>query len=659
MSTEESSPDASERLLGGYLAYVIAGVVLCAIAIAVVFTMRAPQRTEKKSTELNSIDTLDSVRSGLANTTDFGTCKSAVQQLNLYFSQHPDAKPLGLSAEQRDRVTAQYLGDRKQVNEIEGGSFTLLDAHHLESCFLFHDAAQSLEVDGLPQAEQAVAAFRWVVRQVRLRAAPRQIDEAPTPPVYVLRRGSGTAPERALVFLALLHQLGIEGCLIATNDGASPTYWACGAMVEGKTENDVATTSEVLLFDPRMGLPLPGTDRKGILTLSALVKKPESLKALTINPDQSYDITSATIATTEIHLVAPLSALAPRMQFLEEKVLRPKITCRLSVDMEKSFKSFTNAAPESEGKKIAVRVASHVADVLRRFLPPDEGGTDKAYGYDPRRMPGFVSGAVEVFPVEMTRKKQFEFELTPWLALPPFVRNLLPHIELGSRPRLMFAQTFVSFYLEPRKPRDLILRGHYDDAVEGLVTFRDQLKNFEKRLVEAKTDPAFLQRVNEFAPKGKEVFSDLARAEQSDPARVPDAKQRVAAFWNQSEQLLAVELQGKAAEQLKLESTFQLALAKHEQAERLHARLVQDRKNEREANPADVLAVKNAWETALSWWGDADLAVIAPVVRWHKAEAHLALGNKAAARAMFEDLSGDLTPLEKTARLWRAANLKD
>src|SRR5438034_353003 len=101
----------------------------------------------------------------------------------------------------------------------------------------------------------------------------------PAPPEYVIRRGAGSALERALAFLALLQgfledEAGLHGCLVTfrDNDGAPARLWACGVLADGKPD--------IYLFDPGMGLPLPGKDGKGVATLADLRKDPGLLGQL-------------------------------------------------------------------------------------------------------------------------------------------------------------------------------------------------------------------------------------------------------------------------------------------------------------------------------------------------------------------------------------------
>src|SRR5262249_17276696 len=70
----------------------------------------------------------------------------------------------------------------RRLEEIQSKSFTALDIHHLETTFLFHDAAQALRNDfgqapepkapGYAdfQLQLAKHAFDWAMREVDLRS---------------------------------------------------------------------------------------------------------------------------------------------------------------------------------------------------------------------------------------------------------------------------------------------------------------------------------------------------------------------------------------------------------------------------------------------------------------------------------------------------------
>src|SRR5205814_6862749 len=103
--------------------------------------------------------------------------------------------------------------------------------------------------------EKAKAALGWVARNVRLLDS----TDPPLPPQYVALRGSGNALERAYVLLSVLRQLDLDAALIGDEEAARSTvgFWAVGVLADGK----------VLLFDHRMGLPVPGRGGAGVAGL--------------------------------------------------------------------------------------------------------------------------------------------------------------------------------------------------------------------------------------------------------------------------------------------------------------------------------------------------------------------------------------------------------
>src|SRR5262249_5974566 len=81
------------------------------------------------------------------------------------------------------------------------------------------------------------------------------------------------------------------------------------------------SAAQLSLFAPRLGLPLPGPGGSGVATLAAVQKKDApALAQLDFGPDARYDVTAEQAAGAEVHLAPPLSALAPRMQYLQEQL---------------------------------------------------------------------------------------------------------------------------------------------------------------------------------------------------------------------------------------------------------------------------------------------------------------------------------------------------
>src|SRR5262249_26940862 len=104
-------------------------------------------------------------------------------------------------------------------------------------------------------------------------------------------------------------------------------------------------------------------------------------------------------------------------------------------------------------------------------------------------------------------------------------------------------------------------------------------------------------------------------------------------------------LDSAIAEPLGAEITFQLALCWHEDAEL---------KSRTQANTESWRAAAYWWETFLDKYPRSPAVSAA---RLWRARALEKLGDRTSAAALLQNLSGDLTPLEKTARLYLARQL--
>ncbi|HEY7424273.1 MAG TPA: hypothetical protein VH682_08610, partial [Gemmataceae bacterium] len=325
MSRDESSMEKPAGVLAsGYLLYVflVPLLVLGGIILVLVLTdsTTAPRTNSGGGLKQIEESNLEMARQALTRQTDLNSCRGVLQQINAELSEKPTLRPPSLTKEQKDWLREHINLDEKELAEIDSGNCTLLDGHHLDRCFLMRDAARSLEVKsvrggaeqtGEKPLDQAARAFAWVMRQVRLRE--RGGEEVPA--AFALRRGWGSAVERALVFLALLEQFGapsapnaeLLGCLLQVpDDSGKLRFWACGVVAgDGK---------DVYLFDPRLGLPLPGPKGQGIATLAEIRKDPEILAPLNVNEKQRYDVTPEQARSAQAQFICPLSALSPRMR---------------------------------------------------------------------------------------------------------------------------------------------------------------------------------------------------------------------------------------------------------------------------------------------------------------------------------------------------------
>src|SRR5438874_13241318 len=230
---------------------VVVGIVVLAVVVLIGFAVSSKKGTvspiKTTSRPGSSDDILPAARETLQKETGYPSCRQALQQLNTYIHRNPAKRPEPVSDAEGFR--RQFGLTDGEFAEVNSATFTLLDAHYVDSCMLLRDAAYSLGVEGQPPLERAQAVFAWVVRQVQLRESPLSPGLPPAPMQYVLRRGWGRSLERSVAFLAMLQQMGVPGCMIAcpAPGGAGLLHWIPGALVD----------KEIFLFDTRMGIPLP------------------------------------------------------------------------------------------------------------------------------------------------------------------------------------------------------------------------------------------------------------------------------------------------------------------------------------------------------------------------------------------------------------------
>lgn len=544
----------------------------------------------------------DTVREAVKKSSDIGACRRLVESLNAALAR-PDAphRPEALSPARREFLSKEFALTPAELNEVGRVEFTPLDAYFLDECFLLRDAATSLDVKHLPKPEQARLALGWATRNLRTFTGAQVL-----PVQFLLLRGGGSPLEHCYAMLALTTQLGLDACLLADPDGKAPDFgiWGVGILDGGK----------VYAYDPRLGLPLGTLDD---------VRSGAALKPLAIDANLPYDVTAERAKATVALVTAPLGGQSPRMAFLES--LLPPGGGRLTVDLPALSARFKAAGVEA--RTWNPPSAQSYARLLAAFLPTSEGGTDTA---EPgkRRIDTYLIASV------------------PWNLLPPFLGELGG--EPGGKVRAAFAERTTMFN-QPGQARDLILRGQFAEATEQLVAHRARMARRPHSEQEMK------KIAEEWAANVTRDYANLLRAERaakSDPAaaaNVVAARERMDVWWRDA-RLTWQYMDILASGPLTAESTYLLALAKHEQAERLTHR-------PETANDAD------AWQSAIEWWrtylGTYANSGAAASARRNMALALAASGRSAEAKAAFAQLqTSDLTSLEKLACKVRAAQIR-
>ncbi len=686
----EPEPAEPPRRSGLRYALIAGGVAL--VGLLLWLALGGPIITDSKKKDHGEIESgLETARRSLAEQTDLSTCRNAITQINADLSREKELRPPTLSPGRRAELKAYFNLPDDALAEIDGTHYSKLDAAYLEQCLLFRDAGRSpgLSVPELRNRwlDRVRLAFAWTVRQVRLEEEPevaRRIDPLTLPPGYVLRRGVGSPLERALVFLALLEQLGppekVRGCLVfcPEKDDGEPTLWACGVLVEGK--------DDLYLFDPRLGLPLPGKDGKGIATLGGLIKEPALLQPLSDAGSLKYTPAGRLVSRARLNLVASLSGLAPRMKHLEEKVLGSAVPVRLAQDVEAARTAFTSAA-KSAGIAAPVVAWSDGPytgpELLRRFITESEGGSDRGQylQLSPEAqkrflLPSHANGR----PIPFPRSVAWNLAAVPFEHYPRVFQNpeRFPRtVGLGLRVYERFAFPFlqasteVQAAMEGSQPRDLILRGRYTQAAPGLIRERDDRVRVQKAFHEGMArDPERMQkRFDTWVEEAIGLYARQVQAKEAgNTATLAETNRAIEKLWAGAD-VVALLLGAAQADPRLTEITYQVALCKQEMAEAAQTRLdlLAEREggltdSEQKRAEAEKKLARQAWQDALTWWdrythehsnGPGDAAV-----RRLRARALTCLGNPAAAVALLRDTTPPMWPMEQIAATYLASRVR-
>jgi hypothetical protein len=119
--------------------------------------------------------------------------------------------------------------------------------------------------------------------------------------------------ERARLVLALCRQRGVDAAMLEVNGRP----WAVGALIGG----------QIYLFDPKLGLPIPGSKPGRIATLSETRERPEILDSLDLKVEEStrentkYWVKSKDLDQVTALVMTTPEAVSRRMFILQERLI--------------------------------------------------------------------------------------------------------------------------------------------------------------------------------------------------------------------------------------------------------------------------------------------------------------------------------------------------
>jgi hypothetical protein len=328
------------------------------------------------------------------------------------------------------------------------------------------------------------------------------------------------------------------------------------------------------------------------------------------------------------------------MHYLEKllhdpEVAAPIVPCRLGVDAAEWFKQFEDALSQAGDKDRApVQAWPTAARTMRSALPTEEGGVDKS---------------------QPSLRNLMRFRIVPIRYFPPLIdRNMgIVYQMLMEK----FTSPFFSLLFEPQQPRDALLRGHFNEASRVLTTMRKDTMDQKAR---AEGIPDLMARVGEALRPILEAQAKLQPAERQRDANKDELRAIRDNALREGRGWLDILIEGAASIPLGQEVNYQLALAKHEQAERLQLRVEFPNRAEKTA-VGDADEARKAWLNAADWWTtylrEYPDAPASSSARFNACHARLMLGERDAALDLLRDHS-KLTALEKVGRITRTRQLE-
>ena len=219
------------------------------------------------------------------------------------------------------------MADMPAVRNLGQLQFLRSDALALQEAVWLRNVSRWARGDELDEVGRAGGLFDWTVRNIQLEviSGGESGERLGQLPWETLLLGRGTAMERAWVFILLARQQGLDAALLALSDPNDPAGgpsrpWAVGVLSGGN----------VYVFDPALGLPLPGPggirlDDTGRLevrpaTLAQLAADDSLLRRLDLDRDRPYPLRSSDLGRVVALVEASPAYLARRMQLVQSRL---------------------------------------------------------------------------------------------------------------------------------------------------------------------------------------------------------------------------------------------------------------------------------------------------------------------------------------------------
>ena len=251
---------------------------------------------------ISAVDLMDVEKLGMISATD-----DAISYFNQAF---PPPKEADEAIKQAEVVWAQLLSPEEREN-VSGGIYSSRDGKYIWDALLCKELSYHALGTTDTDLSRVVNVFQFVVRNLPLMN--RHLNDLPLTLQEIWTMGRATTEDRAWAFAAILRQLRIDSVLLFSAEKEEGTR---APFLIAVLLND-----EAYLFDPRLGLPIPGPETDKPATLSEVLAAPEILTQLAIDTQPPYPLTADALSHPRVKLIGDSCSWAPRMRLLEDAFL--------------------------------------------------------------------------------------------------------------------------------------------------------------------------------------------------------------------------------------------------------------------------------------------------------------------------------------------------
>lgn len=190
------------------------------------------------------------------------------------------------------------------------------DIAYVRQCLLAKAVAAQVCANLTDDTQRVLALFQFLSRQlVAVDSQETAAPVLPASPYETLLWGQGSAADRAWAFATLLQQLRIDAMVIVPRQ--QPEHWLLGVNL---------VDQGILLFDPHLGLPIPGNEDAAdtpyptaVASLTEVLQDDGPFRKLDL-PDHPYPLQKNDLENLSIQLIGSPSQWSDRMARLQYMV---------------------------------------------------------------------------------------------------------------------------------------------------------------------------------------------------------------------------------------------------------------------------------------------------------------------------------------------------